>query len=245
MRLGTTQSSLSTRLSSLERSLGVVLFERHSRGVQLTAAGARLLPFAEQIHDLTQQAIAAATSPADQGPLRLGAIEIVAATTLPAVLTALTTSMIEASVHLATGTTAELIDAVRAGRLDVAIVADNGDLGDLPVLHLDRVPLALARIRGPRPVRQLFGFGEGCVCTSRLRTAAEQRGWTAPLTRLTSVDAITGAVAAGLGATVLPRSVLDGRGLQLDGVADLTLVLVHRPDTLHSALQLRRAYGDP
>src|SRR5690349_20430498 len=47
--LMTVQSNVTARVRLLERELGVALFDRHSRGVTLTAAGQRLLPFAERI----------------------------------------------------------------------------------------------------------------------------------------------------------------------------------------------------
>ena len=37
--LNTVQSNVTTRIRNLEHELGVKLFERHSRGVELTSAG--------------------------------------------------------------------------------------------------------------------------------------------------------------------------------------------------------------
>ncbi|WP_170226525.1 LysR family transcriptional regulator [Rudaeicoccus suwonensis] len=241
-RLGMTQSALSTRLAGLEKSLGVTLFERLSRGVQLTDAGARLLPFAAQINDLAEQAVAATTEAAEPESLRLGAIEIVAATSLAPLLAHLGSAMPATGIRLSTGTSAELISALRSDELDVAIVADNGDLTDLQLLRLDRLPLVLARARIRRPVTQLFGFGDGCVCADRLRSIAEQRGWSATFTELNSVDAIIGAVRAGLGATVLPRATVQGHDLDVDGIPPLPIVLAHRPRHVHAARSLKAAY---
>lgn len=47
--LHTTQPSLSGHMRALERSLGVVLFERESRGLRLTAAGKQLVPQATRV----------------------------------------------------------------------------------------------------------------------------------------------------------------------------------------------------
>ena len=46
-RLGRTQSAVSVQLRNLEDSLGVALFDRSVKGMQLTNAGERLLPKAE------------------------------------------------------------------------------------------------------------------------------------------------------------------------------------------------------
>ncbi|WP_264816298.1 LysR family transcriptional regulator, partial [Acidomonas methanolica] len=39
LALGTSQSNVSTRIKALEQELGIVLFERNTRGVRLTEAG--------------------------------------------------------------------------------------------------------------------------------------------------------------------------------------------------------------
>ena len=49
--LHTVQSNVTTRLRLLEEELGAKLFHRGSRGVVLTAAGQRLLPYAHKIRD--------------------------------------------------------------------------------------------------------------------------------------------------------------------------------------------------
>jgi DNA-binding transcriptional LysR family regulator len=43
--LNTVQSNVTARVRAMEVELGVPLFQRHPRGVKLTAAGRRLLPF--------------------------------------------------------------------------------------------------------------------------------------------------------------------------------------------------------
>ena len=53
--LNTVQSNVTARMKSLEEELGVALFRRHSRGVDLTSAGERLLPYAlKSVHLLTE-----------------------------------------------------------------------------------------------------------------------------------------------------------------------------------------------
>ena len=46
IELNTVQSNVTARIRLLEEEVGVPLFHRHSRGVVLTAAGRRLLPYA-------------------------------------------------------------------------------------------------------------------------------------------------------------------------------------------------------
>src|SRR5208337_2388859 len=58
--LNTVQSNVTARIRALETELGCPLFERHSRGVALTAAGQRLLPYARRVAWLLTDAARAA-----------------------------------------------------------------------------------------------------------------------------------------------------------------------------------------
>ena len=46
--LNTVQSNVTARIKALEADIGCALFARHSRGVSLTPAGQRLLPYADR-----------------------------------------------------------------------------------------------------------------------------------------------------------------------------------------------------
>src|SRR3984957_7354756 len=64
LELNTVQSNVTARIKSLEDEVGFALFERTHRGVTLTAAGRRLLPFAARAARLLD---AAKRAVADQG----------------------------------------------------------------------------------------------------------------------------------------------------------------------------------
>lgn len=59
-RLHLTQPPLTRRIQHLEDELGVVLFERHARGMRLTPAGHRFLPKAVEVLAAVQSAREAA-----------------------------------------------------------------------------------------------------------------------------------------------------------------------------------------
>src|SRR3990170_440841 len=59
-RLGYVQSTVSAAVQSLERELGVPLFDRLGRTTVLTSAGLALLPYADQLLDLSATAARAA-----------------------------------------------------------------------------------------------------------------------------------------------------------------------------------------
>ena len=71
--LHTVQSNVTARIRRLEEELGVPLFERHSRGVHLTSAGRRLLPYSlESARLLTEARRAVEDSPEPHGTLVIG-----------------------------------------------------------------------------------------------------------------------------------------------------------------------------
>src|SRR6478609_4922414 len=82
------QSALSHQIARLEKELGARLFERTSRRVRLTAAGAAFLPAARQCLEAAERAAAevAAAVGEVRGRLTVGLIPTVAAVDLPAVL---------------------------------------------------------------------------------------------------------------------------------------------------------------
>jgi DNA-binding transcriptional LysR family regulator len=119
--LGYTQSAVSRQVAALEAAAGRRLFDRGRDGVALTAAGARLLPRAVRILDeLDAAAREAAGAEVASGPVRLGAFATAAAGLVPRALASLPP---ELKVTLREGTTPALTRALRAGTLDLAVLA--------------------------------------------------------------------------------------------------------------------------
>ena len=73
--LGTRQSTISSQISRLEELVGQALFERSTRRVELSPAGKRLLPLAEEIVELHTIAAARVHDASLRGDVRLGASE--------------------------------------------------------------------------------------------------------------------------------------------------------------------------
>jgi hypothetical protein len=84
-QLKTVQLNVTARLHALERDLGVPLFNRHSRGMSLTAAaGMHLQPYATKILALLDEARNAVSDSGEpKGILRLGSTETTAAVRMP------------------------------------------------------------------------------------------------------------------------------------------------------------------
>ena len=152
--LGMTQPPLSQGIRRLEARLGVRLFDRDARGVRITAAGQVLLPAARELIRLEGDLFDLANDLVVPIQVRLGVAGDLE-DLIPEVVRALV-----ADGHVVSPTVAgsvELVDLLRDGLLDVAVVRHPGVLDGLtagPVLvvstHLEAPggPVAL----GPLPV---------------------------------------------------------------------------------------------
>ena len=85
-KLNRVQSNVTTRIKQLEEQLGTELFVRDGRRLVLTPAGETLLPYAERLLALADEARHAVKDAHPSGRLRLGTMESVAATRLPGLL---------------------------------------------------------------------------------------------------------------------------------------------------------------
>lgn len=122
--LGYTQSAVSRQVAALEATAGQRLFERHRTGVRLTAAGSRLVPRARHIVEELDAALADARA-TPTGRVRLGTFPIAAASIVPGALALLRADHPELMVTLRESTTPALVRAIRAGTLDLALVAQS------------------------------------------------------------------------------------------------------------------------
>lgn len=222
--LHTVQSNVTARIRALEADVGTPLFERHSRGVSLTSAGQRLLPYVDRLSALLHEARqAAGDDGVARGPLAIGSMETTAAVRLPGLLARFHADCPQVQLSLRTGPTAELLAAVLAHALDGAFVAgpvDHPELQVLPVFdeelmlitaahwsRLDALKDALAHTGQPLSA---LTFREGCSYRRRLDQVLAAQGWPA-FTRLEfgTLEGILGCVGAGVGLTLLPRSVVE------------------------------------
>ncbi|MBV9817799.1 MAG: LysR family transcriptional regulator [Solirubrobacterales bacterium] len=124
--LGYTQSSISKRLAALEATAGHRLAIRERTGVRLTRAGEVLLRHATQALGAMEQAEQElhGASSERMRPVRLGAFASAAAGILPTVLARLSRDRPDITITVREGTSATLWRGLRAGSLDLAVLAD-------------------------------------------------------------------------------------------------------------------------
>ncbi|MER6950875.1 LysR substrate-binding domain-containing protein [Nonomuraea sp. NPDC000554] len=127
-RLGFTPSAISQQISSLERTLGVQLFERSPRSVRPTAAGAQLARKAARLLADLEAAEDEMRSfaTAHRGRLHLGSFWSAGFRLLPAVLAEFLRDRPQVDVRYEEGDPEVTIPAVVEGRLDLAVVFEYG-----------------------------------------------------------------------------------------------------------------------
>ncbi len=211
-------SGVTTRIQHLEANLGVTLFLREGRRLQLSAQGKVLLAYANRLLALAEEALGALHEAAPRGVLALGAMESTAATRLPALLGALHERHPDLSVELCTGAPGPLAARVLAGELDAALVAEPVADQRLRSVPAYAETLVIVGPAGQGPMRTardmqggaLLAFEPGCPHRRRLEAWCAAAGVVPTrLIELGSYHAILGCCVAGMGYALLPASVLD------------------------------------
>ena len=118
------QPALSKQIKSLEEELGVKLFERSQRRVQLTTAGqyfkqeiAQIRQRLEEVRNLTQL-----VATGEAGEIRIGYVGSCIHTFLPELLTGLTSAFPHIQLYLTEMITAAMWEAILRGELDLAFL---------------------------------------------------------------------------------------------------------------------------
>jgi DNA-binding transcriptional LysR family regulator len=230
LRLGISQPPLSQQIRALEEELGVQLLERTSRRVRLTEAGRQFLPEARATMAQAEQAARTArlAHRGEVGRLRLGFSTSVPF--IPRVVDALSRfrhAYPQVSLELDELPRDEQMSRVERGLLDVAIMRAFSTL-DLPSnmqslrIQMDGVMLAM---RQDHPLAQrtdvltldnlrgepmiLFGGGNGAGLNERLIEECLTLGFELDVVIETaSFATLLGLTAAGLGVTILSRSLM-------------------------------------
>ncbi|MDQ0507462.1 LysR family transcriptional regulator [Xanthobacter agilis] len=247
LKLNTAQSNVTNRIKKLEADLGVVLFERHSRGVKPTAAAERLLPFAAEVSRLLREARFSVTAgDAPRGPLLIGAMETTMALRLSGRLVHFSRLYPEVDLSLRTGTTAELVEQVLHQELEGAYVC--GPIAHPRLMARRAFMEDLAIVAGPdvasldtiveRGHANIYVFRRGCSYRQRLEQILARRGIAVARTlEYGSLDAILACVSAGMGVTLLPLDLLKARR----PAHDLSVLRLPEAEAQVETLFIRRA----
>ncbi|MBB2972184.1 LysR substrate-binding domain-containing protein [Mesorhizobium sp. RMAD-H1] len=165
--VGRTQSAVSMQIKRLEDILGEELFERGPRGVVLTGRGEQLVPYAQRIIGLLEEAAAAMRVKPLDGPVRIGIPEEYSQTVLPRALAAFSERHPAVEVTVRCDYTARQMAALEKDELDLAVVFDWHERAVGEVLLIDPtvwVTSLTHRLheRTPLPVA-VYGNSEWCT----------------------------------------------------------------------------------
>lgn len=219
--LGMSQPALSGAVAALEETLGTRLVERTTRRVLLTRSGEavalRARAVLEGIEELAEAA--QATGRPFTGDLHFGVIPTVAPYLLPALLRPLKARYPRLEPVLHEERTADLLDGLAAGRLDLAVLATPVEASNLTVHPLYDEDFMLVfpgddprAGRGPVELSTLselpvLVMEEGhCLRDQTLEVCHEAGGSGLASTRAASLATLVQLVAGGLGVTLLPSS---------------------------------------
>ena len=254
-RLSIAQPPLSQHIRRLEAELGVQLFSRTSRKVELTAPGHQLLRGARELLGKRAEVINLTRRAArgEVGVLRLSVGSSSAFGVVAEVLRAFGAAYPAVSVQLDERDTKQIISALTAGELDVAILRGPFSHRDLAVELLLREPLEVVipsdhRLAGEKEVRLPEFAGEPMIMFPRqgapglhdtITSLCVAAGFSPQIRQeAQSWASVVGLVGAGLGVTIAPASaaLIKSHSVVFRKIAHIygnaELVLVYRPESI-------------
>ncbi len=217
-----TQPAVTQQIKGLEEEFGVALFHRGGGRISLTPGGAALLPFAEQIRQLSEDALAAVAQAYGQqaGELSLGASQTIAHYLLPTFLAAFLQRNPQVRVTARSGNTDQMLAALISGQIHLALLEGPEQRNDVhiePFLE-DRMVLvvpsshewagqqiALDELRSQPLLMREFGSGSRRIVEQALTGAGLKAKDLRIRMELDSTEGLLSAVEAGLGVTFVSR----------------------------------------
>lgn len=255
-RCHVSQPSLSAQVKQLEDTLGVAVFERDRRRVLVTPAGEAIVARARRALREVEDLVATAAHLRDPlaGPVRLGVIPTIAPYALPDVVPSVHAAYPSLKLIFREEKTESVVAGLRAGTLDLGIVALEADLGELehatfavdpfvaalPAEH----PLAKKKIVTEDDLdgETVLLLDDGHCLRSQALAVCTRAGAHESELRATSLSTLAQMVSGGAGVTLLPAiavPVENRRGTlairKLRPVPSRTLAVVWRPGSPFAA----------
>lgn len=239
-----TQSAVSMQMRKLEERVGKPLFEKDGRMNRLTEDGERLTAYARRLVQLNNETLAAFDDSQLQGHVRIGVPDDYAERFLPEIVGRFTRSNPKVELTVMCEPTYGLIEHVRRGHLDIALISQTEGDGSMEIVR--REPLlwvtSAAHATHDEPVLPLAAGRPSCKWRQRAVEVLDAMGrehrfifnsWSATV--------IAAAVLSGQAVSLLPECALRP-GMRVLGEADGFLSLgetgiaILRGRTRHPAL---------
>jgi LysR family hydrogen peroxide-inducible transcriptional activator len=232
-RSAVSQPTLSAQIRKLEEYLGVSLVERQPKRVTLTAAGQRIVERARRLLQEADAIVELARTDRDplSGTLRLALIPTVGPYLLPHVVAPLQHDLPRLKLLLYEYRTATLLEKLRAGELDLGILAlpvatdgiESAELYEepfrlaVPAQHelADRATASTDDLQGETVLLLEDGH---CLRDQALDVCNRVQAHESQDYRATSLETLRQMVAAGHGVTLLPELAASGHLATLPGL---------------------------
>lgn len=239
------QSNVTARIRALEHAVGVKLFLKQGRRLQLTPSGKTLLGYADRILALSREAAAALHPDSEpDGEFSLGAIESSATSRLPGVLARYHAAFPKVRVNLVTDTSLNLLDEVEHCRVDAALIAGPACVeaevrGTVVIEELYREPVVLIAPASAEDVARaadlngatLLMWPVGCPYRATMeRWLAANDVTPGRILSYGSYATIVACVGAGVGFSLVPRGVYQRYRLEANIVAHTVEALEEVPN---------------
>lgn len=220
-----TQSTLSASIQDLESQLDAVIFERNKKSVLITPLGERLLDQARVILGDVEDfvSIARAHEEALAGEIRLGVIPTIGPFLLPSLLSELRTQYTKLKLYLREDMSADLVQRLQQGKLDLILLAFPFPLPEIETVSLfkDEFLLCLPPghpLENAKRVKQKQLQGESlllleeghCLREHALEACKLEKAETDIVYQGNSLHTLVQMVANGLGVTLLPAMSIKG-----------------------------------
>ena len=239
-----TQPAITQQIKALEEQFGIPLFHRGGGRISLTPSGAALLPFAEQMKQLSDLGVAAVANAHGQqgGELSLGASQTIAQYLLPTFIAAFLRENPQVHITARSGNTDEMLGALTCGAIQLALLEGPEQRTDVHIEPFMEDHMVLVVPAGHEWAGQMisadqlkaeplltreFGSGSRRVVEQALVGAGVRTKDLFIRMQLDSTEGLLNAVEAGLGVTFVSRWAVRNQlalgTLQLARVAGLTL----------------------
>ncbi|PSM14376.1 MULTISPECIES: LysR substrate-binding domain-containing protein [Stenotrophomonas] len=238
-RLHSTQSTVSQKVRRLEELAGHRLLERGHRDVHPTDAGHTLLGYARRMLDLNEEMAQALAGATVETAVRIGVPEDFVNAQTTRMLAAFSRRHPQVKLEISSGLSRDLAHGFDHGELDLVLVKQRRN--SRQAVHCRREPMhwidslrSSCLLQDPLP---LVTFPPRGLYRDEMIHAVEALGlrWRIAFTS-SSLSGIQGAVADGIGISLLPRRAVTREHRIIDGERDLPVIdnyeigLLHRPD---------------
>ena len=217
-----TQPAVTQQIKALEQEIGLPLFDRGGGRISLTPGGQALLPFADRMKELSDQAISAVSEAVGEhaGELAIGASQTIAQYLLPNLIAAFLKAQPRVHVTARSGNSDAMLEALLSRQVHLALIEGPEQRKDVhtepfmedhmvlvvPAGHewADNI-ITMDDLRAAPLLIREFGSGSRRIVEQALEAAGLDRKDVNVRMEIDSTEGLLSAVEAGLGVTFVSR----------------------------------------